>query len=225
MGSSSRATCTTTSTDGRSSTAACSSAGARRRHGAGCSFATRRWGHRATCSPRGQRAKRPFLPPRKSTKLFPPGQLKGARMNFGRVVAAGVAATVWDAIYGFGVYGVLLAPEFAKYPNVYRSNEAGMAFLPLMFAGIFVGMVVATMIYAKGYEGGSGVAEGARFGFLLAVFLVCVFVGVNYATLNINKKITGMLAVAGFFEWLVAGIVIGLVYKGDAGAARKRAAV
>jgi hypothetical protein len=29
------------------------------------------------------------------------------------------------------------------------------------------------------------------------VFIVCVFVGVNYATLNINKKITGMLAAAG----------------------------
>ena len=45
-----------------------------------------------------------------------------------------------DAIYGFCVYGMLLAPEFAKYPNVYRSNEAGMAFLPMMFAGIFVAM-------------------------------------------------------------------------------------
>jgi hypothetical protein len=72
-------------------------------------------------------------------------------MNVGRLVAAAVAATVWDAIYGFCVYGVLLAPEFAKYPNVYRSNEAGMAFLPMMFAGIFVAMLVATMIYAKGY--------------------------------------------------------------------------
>ena len=146
-------------------------------------------------------------------------------MNVARLVAAAVAATVWDAIYGFCVYGVLLAPEFAKYPNVYRSNEAGMAFLPMMFAGIFVAMLVATMIYAKGYEGGAGVAEGARFGFLLAVFIVCVFVGVNYATLNINKKITGMLAVAGFCEWVVAGIVIGLVYQPDAAAARRRAAV
>jgi hypothetical protein len=57
------------------------------------------------------------------------------------------------------------------------------------------------------------------------VFIVCVFVGVNYATLNINKKITGMLAIAGFFEWLVAGIVIGLVYQPDAAAAGRRAAV
>ena len=146
-------------------------------------------------------------------------------MNFGRVVAAGVAATVWDAIYGFCVYGILLAPEFAKYPNVYRPNDVGQTLLPMMFAGILVAMIVAAAIYAKGYEGGSGVSEGARFGVLLAVFVVCVFTGVNYATLNINKKITGMLAVAGFFEWLIAGIVIGLVYKSDTGASRKRAAV
>jgi putative effector of murein hydrolase LrgA (UPF0299 family) len=135
-------------------------------------------------------------------------------MNFGRVVAAGVAATVWDAIYGFCVYGILLASEFEKYPNVYRSADAGQSYLPLMFAGILVAMIAAAFIYAKGYEGGSGVSEGARFGFLLAVFVNCVFVGVNYATLNINKKITVMLAAAGFVEWLVAGVVIGLVYRG-----------
>jgi hypothetical protein len=145
-------------------------------------------------------------------------------MNFGRLVAAAVAATVWDAIYGFCVYGVLLAPEFAKYPNVYRTNDVGQAYLPLMFAGILVAMIVAAAIYAKGYEGGSGVGEGARFGFLLAVFVVCVFTGVNYATLNINKKITGMLGAAGFLEWLGAGIVIGLVYRANAGASRTRGA-
>jgi hypothetical protein len=146
-------------------------------------------------------------------------------MNFARVVAAGVAATVWDAIYGFCVYGILLASEFEKYPNVYRSAEVGPSYLPLMFAGILVAMIAAAFIYAKGYEGGSGVAEGARFGFLLAVLVNCVFVGVNYATLNISKRITVMLAAAGFFEWLIAGVVIGLVYKSGAGAARKRAAV
>jgi len=141
-------------------------------------------------------------------------------MNVGRVVAAGVAATVWDAVYGFLVYGMLLVPEFAKYPAVYRSNEAGMAFLPLMFAGILVAMIAASAIYAKGYEGGSGVSEGARFGLLLAVFVVCVFAGVNYATLNMGRRLAAVLAAAGFIEWLGAGIVIGLVYKPAAGARR-----
>src|SRR5437016_1113031 len=134
-------------------------------------------------------------------------------MNIGRIVAAGVAATVWDAVYGFIVYGMLLTPEFARYPAVFRANDAGMAFLPLMFAGILVAMMAAAAIYAKGYEGGSGLAEGSRFGVLLAVFVVCTFTGVNYATLNIGRRIAATLACAGFVEWFVAGIVIGAVYK------------
>ena len=146
-------------------------------------------------------------------------------MNVSRLALAAVAATVWDLIYGFGVYGTLLAPEFAKYPNVYRSNEAGMAYLPLMFAGLLVAMIVAAAIYAKGYEGGSGVSEGARFGMLLGVFVATAFAGVSYAVLNIGRRLAVYLAAAGFVEWLVAGIVIGLVYKPAAGAATRRAAV
>ena len=134
-------------------------------------------------------------------------------MNYARLAMAAVAATVFDAVYGFGVYGTLLAPEFAKYPEVYRSNEAGMAFLPMMFVGLFFAMVAAAMIYAKGYEGGSGLAEGVRFGLLLGVFVVLAFVFVNYATLIINRKLTGMVAVAAFVEWALIGTIIGLVYK------------
>ncbi len=98
-------------------------------------------------------------------------------MNVGRIVAAGVAATVWDAAYGFLVYGMLLTPEFARYPAVFRSK---------------------------------------RFGLLIAVFVVCIFTGVNYATLNIGGRITVTLACAGLVEWFVAGVVIGAVYKGPA---------
>ena len=141
-------------------------------------------------------------------------------MNYARIALAAVAATVFDAVYGFLVYGTLLAPEFAKYPDVFRSNEAGQAFLPAMFGGLFVAIVAVVIIYAKGYEGGSGLAEGGRFGLLFGVFVVLAFTAVNYATLNINKKLAGMLGVAGFFEWLVIGTIIGLVYKPPARSAR-----
>ena len=135
-------------------------------------------------------------------------------MNYTRLALAAVAATVFDAIYGFLVYGMLLAPEFARYPAVYRANEAGQAYLPLMFGGLFIAIVAVSIIYAKGYEGGSGVAEGARFGLLLGVFVVMAFAGVNYAVLNIGRKLALMVAAAGFFEWLIIGIIVGLVYKG-----------
>ena len=134
-------------------------------------------------------------------------------MNYARLVLAAVAATVFDAVYGFLVYGMLLAPEFARYPGVYRSNEAGQAFLPLMFGGLFIAIAAAAIIYAKGYEGGSGVAEGARFGALLGVFVVFAFAAVDYAVLNIGRRLAVMTAAAGFVEWLVIGVIIGLVYK------------
>ena len=134
-------------------------------------------------------------------------------MNYARLVLAAVAATVFDSLYGFLVYGMLMVPEFERYPGVFRSADAGMGFLPLMFAGLLIAILAAAMIYAKGYEGGSGLAEGARFGLLLAVFVVFAFVAVNYATLNIGRKLAVMTAAAGFVEWLLIGTIIGLVYK------------
>jgi hypothetical protein len=141
-------------------------------------------------------------------------------MNYARLALAAVAATIFDAVYGFLVYGMLLAPEFARYPGVYRSNENGQAFLPLMFGGLFIAIVAVAIIYAKGYEGGSGAAEGARFGFLLGVFVVFAFAAVNYAVLNVGRKIAVMTAAAGFVEWLAIGVVIGLVYRPAPGSPR-----
>jgi hypothetical protein len=76
-------------------------------------------------------------------------------MNYTRIVIAAVAATIVDAAYGFLVWGKVLSGEFGRYPEIYRPND-DMSAMPLMFAGILVAMLVASWIYAKGYEGGSG---------------------------------------------------------------------
>jgi hypothetical protein len=145
-------------------------------------------------------------------------------MNYGRLVGAAIAATVVDGIYGFLVYGVLLAGEFGRYPEVYRSNEAGAAYLPLMFLGILIAMFAVVAIYAKGYEGGSGVTEGARFGAMIGFVLSVILGSVNYATLNIGRRLAVAYVVAGLFEWILNGIVIGLVYKPSEAPAPRRAA-
>lgn len=136
-------------------------------------------------------------------------------MNYGRLVAAALAGTVVDALYGFLVYGMLLAGEFGRYPSVYRPNDAPPAFLLCMFAGIFVAMLVAVAIYSKGIEAGGGAAEGLRFGALLGLFLGALFSSISYGTLNIGRKLAAMMAVAGFVEWLLVGTVIGAVYRVD----------
>ncbi len=134
-------------------------------------------------------------------------------MNYGRLVAAALAGTLVDAVYGLLVYGMLLASEFGRYPYVYRPNDAPPVFLLTMFAGIFVAMLVAVVIYSKGIESNGGVSEGIRFGALLGVFVGVLFASISYGTLNIGRKLTAMLAVAGVVEWMLVGTVIGAVYR------------
>jgi len=133
-------------------------------------------------------------------------------MNYVRLALAAVVATVVDGIYGFLVYGNILSGEFARYPAIYRSSETQTQFLPLMFAGILFAMLVASYLYAKGYEGGNGLQEGMRFGVLIGLVMVGYVAGVNYAIMNIGRRMAAAYALAGLVEWVVVGMVIGFIY-------------
>jgi hypothetical protein len=134
-------------------------------------------------------------------------------MNYGRLALAALAATVVDGVYGFVVYGQIISSEFAKYPAIYRSSESQTAYLPLMFVGLLFAMLVASYLYAKGYEGGSGVQEGMRFGVLVGLVMVGYVAGVNYAIMNIGKRMAVYYGLAALVEWVAIGIVIGFVYS------------
>ena len=145
-------------------------------------------------------------------------------MNYARLVAAAVAATVFDAIYGFLMYGQAMAPVFSRYAAVYRPAD-DMSHMPVLVASIFVGTLAAAYIYAKGYEGGSGLVEGLRFGVLMGLLLGSYMAGVNYGILRIGKRMALTYGIGWLGEWVLVGLVIGLVYKPVAEAVKRAAGV
>ena len=136
-------------------------------------------------------------------------------MNFTRIALAALGAFVAYFVLGGLSFAALpwLKNEFLKYPAVYRSQEGIKSVMPAGMAAMFLAMLVLAVIFAMLYRGGSGFAEGARFGTLIGVFAVCAFVVHNYVNLNIGLKLTLEQAAAYFVEWTVVGIVIGLMYK------------
>ncbi len=136
-------------------------------------------------------------------------------MNFSRAALAALGAFVAYFAIGGVAFGLLpsLKNEFLKYPAVYRTQEGIKSVMPAGMAAMFVGMLALAVIYAMLYQGGSGVAEGGRFGALIGVFAVCAFVVHNYVNLNIGLKLTLEQSVAYFIEWVVVGTVIGLIYR------------
>jgi hypothetical protein len=136
-------------------------------------------------------------------------------MNYGRIALAALCAFIAYFVIGGLSFGLMpsLRNEFLKYPAVYRSQDAMKSVMPGGMAAMFVAMLVLAVLYAMLYRGGSGLAEGAHFGALIGLFAICSFVIHNYVNLNIGVKLTIQQSVAYFIEWLVVGIVIGLIYK------------
>ncbi len=144
-------------------------------------------------------------------------------MNYGRIVLAGVVATVVFLVSGFLVFGLLIAKYYAPYPGVYRSLPAVQTHVPIGITSSFLAMLVLAAIYAKGYKGGAGVVEGARFGLLVGLFVVFAVVGDEYVTLNIGRRLALAMAAGRLADWVVVGIAIGLVYKPAAAPAKRTA--
>jgi hypothetical protein len=136
-------------------------------------------------------------------------------MNYGRMAIAVVCAFVAYMALGGAIFAAVpsLKAEFAKYPNVYRSHEGQMSHFPAGMFGIFLSISVMTVLYAMSYRPGSGLAAGAIFGVLFGLFYLGSFVLHNYANLNIGLRLTVFSAIAFMLEWVVVGVVLGLVYR------------
>ena len=134
-------------------------------------------------------------------------------MNYTRVALAAFAAWIVYFVVGGLVSGILTADYYRPYTAVYRSKDAVMSYFPIGIVGMLLAMLVLALMYAKGYEGGSGWMEGLRFGVLVGLFVVGAVVGDEYVTLNIGGKLALVMAAGRLFAWVLVGITLGLVYK------------
>jgi len=136
-------------------------------------------------------------------------------MNYSRLGLAALGGTVASFAFGFLLLWLVpaLIDEGHKYPAVFRSKEDMMTVMPIGLVATFISILVVAIIFAMIHQGGSGIAEGARFGVLIGIFVVFAFVLHNYVNLNIGLKLALGQAAAYFLQWTIIGIVIGLIYK------------
>jgi hypothetical protein len=136
-------------------------------------------------------------------------------MNYSRLGLAALGGMVASFAFGFLVLWLVpaLIEEGHKYPAVFRPKEEMMTVMPIGLVATFISILVVAIIFAMIHQGGSGLMEGARFGVLIGIFVVCASVLHNYVNLNIGLKLALGQAAAYFVQWTIIGIVIGLIYK------------
>jgi hypothetical protein len=136
-------------------------------------------------------------------------------MNLARIALASLGGTLAYFAYGFLLFAVMPAmkTEFGKYPHIYRTEQSMMKVMPFGAIAILVSIVVAAILYAGMHPAGGGLTAGLYFGALLGVFVVCTFAIHNFVNLNIGLTLTIYQCAAYFGQWLIVGVVIGLIYK------------
>jgi hypothetical protein len=133
-------------------------------------------------------------------------------MNPTRLALAAIVAWIVSAIYGFIVYGRMLSDRILDYPAIFRPVGAVNMNLGIWVVGSLLAIFAVTYIYAKGYEGGSGIQEGLRFGIWIGLFIMGMSIG-QYVTMRIGPRLGAAMAVASFVQFVIVGITIGAVYK------------
>jgi hypothetical protein len=134
-------------------------------------------------------------------------------MNFPRVAAAALAAWVLYMVMGYLVHGLLLADVYRQYSAVMRPEAEANAILPFNFGLVLVGFFAFAYAYAKGYEGGSGLQEGLRFGVLISIML-CAFVTIwEYMVWPVPPRLLAAWLIDYVVEFALYGMVVGTIYK------------
>jgi hypothetical protein len=134
-------------------------------------------------------------------------------MNYPRIVFAAVAALVVFFAWGFLTEGWLIREDFAASAALYRTSDLQIKYMPYGLASVLVGLLAASLLYAGWCGGTSGAVRGLQFGLLMGVFVACVHPISNLVTMNMDTKLGLEIAVSNAIGWVLAGLVIGLVYK------------
>jgi hypothetical protein len=145
-------------------------------------------------------------------------------MNFPRVAMAALAAWVLYMGMGYLVHGVLLKDTYLEYAAVMRPEAEASAILPFNFGMVLIGFFAFAYAYAKGYEGGSGLQEGLRFGVLVGIML-CTFVTIwEYMVWPVGSRLLAAWLIDYIVEFALYGIVVGAIYKPIAVSTRRAVA-
>jgi len=136
-----------------------------------------------------------------------------APLNYPRLLLAALAALVAFFAWGFLTEGWLLRKDFAASAALYRTSDLQMKYMPLGLASVLVALLAAVVLYAGWCGATSGAGKGLQFGLLMGIFVACIHPISNLITMNMDKKLGLEITASNAVGWIIAGLVIGLIYK------------
>ena len=146
-------------------------------------------------------------------------------MNHTRLAVAAVVTWAVSLVVGFVVNDFLLAGVYAPNQAVLRPEADMTGKLPIGFVFLLLGFFAFAYMYAKGYEGGSGIMEGLRFGLCAGILVTGFGLIWQYVLFPITGTMAVVSIVDSILEFVLYGAIVGAIYKPAAHDVRRPATV
>ena len=131
-------------------------------------------------------------------------------MNIKRFFIAVLAVFVILQALGYLIHNVILIPDYQANQSLWRQNMQSFMWLfqvtSLIFSFAFV------YVFVRGYEN-RGIGEGLRYGLVIWFLVTVPGIGGQYMVYPIPLALSLKWLFLALGEWLIAGVVISLIYK------------
>lgn len=135
-----------------------------------------------------------------------------------KVLLGCVAVFITLEVLDYLIHGVLLASAYASTASLWRADMNSKMWI--MWVVTFIGSYFFAFIFSKGYEN-KGIAEGLRYGFYIGVWMSIGFAYGTYAMIAIPYSLALQWFICGVIEYMIAGVVLALVFGTKAKEAAK----
>jgi len=114
-------------------------------------------------------------------------------------------------LLGWLFYGIIFADFFKQYYGHISRAEGDMKIWAFIVAS-FVQAFFLYMIYSKGYQGGSPMMEGLRFGLLIAFFSAIPYILFTWGGMPVTYQAVIRDGIIIFVMLVIAGTLTGIIH-------------
>ncbi len=138
-----------------------------------------------------------------------------------KVLLGFVAVFITLEILDFLIHGILLASTYTSLQSLWRPDMNDKMWI--IHIVTLVGSFFFAFIFSKGYEN-KGIGEGLRYGFYIGVWMSIGFAYGTYSMIAIPYSLALQWFIYGIIEYVIAGVVLALVFGKGKEAAKAESA-
>ena len=125
-----------------------------------------------------------------------------------KLVISVVVVFIVSLAFGFLIHGTILHSEYAKLPNLIRSEEAAQKLFGLMFVANLLFAIGFSWIYLRGREAKPWLGQGVRFGIAVAVLSTIPTYLINYIVMPFPSDLVAQQMAFDTIALVVLGIIV-----------------